>query len=154
MQPYILLICVDIASSFNQLSDQSWIANAYILTNTAFLPVYGQIADIFGRHPVMQSAIFIFLVGSALCTGAQTWGMIMAGRAIAGVGGTFSILKCTDSVAAGCFIMTKIIMSDTDSLKENSTQNTFLAIMFAVAYSIGPVVGFQKGINNRFSAAS
>lgn len=45
-------------------------------------------------------------------------------------------------------------MSDTDSLKENSTQNTFLAIMFAVAYSIGPVVSLQKGINSRFSAAS
>lgn len=85
----IFLICVDIASSFNQLNGQSWIANAYILTNTAFLPAYGQVADIFGRHVVMQSAIFIFLVGSALCTGAQTWGMMMAGRAIAGVGGSY-----------------------------------------------------------------
>jgi MFS family permease len=85
----IFLTCVDIASSFNQLSDQSWIANAYILTNTAFLPAYGQFADIFGRHIVMQSAIFIFLVGSALCTGAQTWNMIMAGRAIAGIGGNY-----------------------------------------------------------------
>jgi MFS family permease len=36
----------------------------------------------------MQSAIFIFLVGSALCTGAQTWGMMLAGRAISGIGGT------------------------------------------------------------------
>jgi hypothetical protein len=36
---------------------------------------------------VMQSAILVFLVGSALCTGARTWGMILAGRAIAGVGG-------------------------------------------------------------------
>ena len=35
--------------------------------------------------------------------------------------------------------MTKIVMSDTNSLKENSTQNTFLSLMFAVAYSIGPV---------------
>jgi hypothetical protein len=42
-------------------------------------------------------------------------------------------------IAAGCFVMTKIIMSDTNSLRENSTQNTFLALMFAVAYSIGPV---------------
>jgi MFS family permease len=73
------------------LVDQSWIANAYILTNTAFLPLYGQVADIFGRHITMQSAIFVFLVGSALCTGAQTWGMILAGRAIAGIGGLISI---------------------------------------------------------------
>jgi hypothetical protein len=35
--------------------------------------------------------------------------------------------------------MTKIVMSDTSSLRENSTQNTFLALMYAVAYSIGPV---------------
>lgn len=85
----MLLTRVDIASSFNKLDDQSWIANAYILTNTAFLPAYGQVADIFGRHIVMQSAIFIFLVGSALCTAAQTWAMIIAGRAIAGVGGEY-----------------------------------------------------------------
>lgn len=51
--------------------------------------MYGQVADIFGRHIVMQSAIFIFLVGSALCTGAQTWGMMLAGRGIAGAGGFF-----------------------------------------------------------------
>jgi MFS family permease len=121
------------------LSDQSWIANAYILTNTAFLPVYGQVADIFGRHAVMQSAIFIFLVGSALCTGAQTWGMMLAGRAIAGAGGFFPAGSPSDCIAAGCFVMTKIIMSDTGTLRENSTQNTFLSIMFAVAYSIGPV---------------
>ena len=79
---------IDIASSFHQLNYQSWIANAYLLTNTAFLPAYGQIADIFGRHAVIQSAILIFLIGSALCTGAQTWGMMLAGRGIAGVGGT------------------------------------------------------------------
>jgi hypothetical protein len=36
--------------------------------------------------------------------------------------------------------MTKIIMSDTNTLRENSTQNTFLSIMFAIAYSIGPVI--------------
>ena len=35
--------------------------------------------------------------------------------------------------------MTRIIMSDTESLRENSVQNTFLVLMFAIAYSIGPV---------------
>jgi MFS family permease len=134
---------LDIASSFNQLSDESWIANAYILTNTAFFPAYGQLSDIFGRHIVMQSAIFIFLVGSALCAGAQTWGMMLAGRGISGVGGTYQVTKIL-MIAAGCFVMTRIIMSDTKSLRENSTQNTFLSLMFAVAYSIGPV--FDLGV--------
>jgi hypothetical protein len=62
--------------------------------------------------------------------------MMLAGRGIAGVGGTACI---TLTLVAGCIVMTKIIMSDTNSLRENSTQNTFLAIMFAIAYSIGPV---------------
>jgi len=44
--------------------------------------------------------------------------------------------------------MTKIIMSDTNSLRENSTQNTFLAIMFAVAYSIGPVISQVTGLRS------
>ena len=106
--------------------------------------MYGQVADIFGRHIVMQSAIFIFLVGSALCTGAQTWAMMLAGRAIAGVGGIFHTDLLIEYLAAGCFVMTKIIMSDTNTLRENSTQNTFLAIMFAVAYSIGPVLALMN----------
>ena len=33
-------------------------------------------------------------------------------------------------------------MSATESLRENSTQNTFVALMFAIAYSIGPVYPF------------
>jgi MFS family permease len=105
----------------------------------------------------MQSAIFIFLVGSALCTGAQSWGMMLAGRGIAGVGGTKPIPSSNYVLifpAAGCFVMTKIIMSDTTSLRENSTQNTFLALMFAVAYSIGPVLLSPRCSDSRSSAVS
>jgi organic hydroperoxide reductase OsmC/OhrA len=65
--------------------------------------------------------------------------MMLAGRGIAGIGGTHPHNELILMIAAGCFVMTKIIMSDTNSLRENSTQNTFLALMFAVAYSIGPV---------------
>src|ERR1700732_2440763 len=39
--PRILLTSIDIASSFDELAQESWIANAYLLTNTAFLPAYG-----------------------------------------------------------------------------------------------------------------
>jgi hypothetical protein len=38
-------------------------------------------------------------------------------------------------------------MSDTNSLRENSTQNTFLALMYAVAYSIGPVCPWKLSSN-------
>jgi MFS family permease len=92
------LTYADIASSFNQLGNQSWIANAYILTNVAFVPVYGQLADILGRHVAMHSAIFIFLIGSAICTGAQSYGMLLVGRGISGIGGPSVIYpQLTDS---------------------------------------------------------
>ena len=47
--------------------------------------------------------------------------------------------------------MTKIVMSDTNSLRENSTQNTFLALMFAVAYSVGPVLPWKHGSDESVS---
>jgi hypothetical protein len=76
--------------------------------------------------------------------------MMLAGRGIAGIGGKMKTMtKKLTATAAGCFVLTRIIMSDTQSLRENSTQNTFLALMYAIAYSIGPVHFSQKSVNIR-----
>jgi Na+/melibiose symporter-like transporter len=56
-----------ISSEFNSLNQISWVATAYFLTATAFIPTYGQLADIFGRKPVFLAALIIFIIGSFLC---------------------------------------------------------------------------------------
>ena len=64
----------------------SYIGTLYLLTSTVFLPLFASVADIYGRHFAMQSSLVFFIFGSALSTGAHNMEMMLAGRAIAGIG--------------------------------------------------------------------
>ncbi|KAI0047779.1 MFS general substrate transporter, partial [Auriscalpium vulgare] len=75
-----------IASVFNRLDLQSYIGTIYLLTSTVFLPFFGSLSDVYGRHFALQVALLFFLIGSALCTGAQNMPMLLAGRGISGIG--------------------------------------------------------------------
>ncbi|KAG0638279.1 major facilitator superfamily domain-containing protein [Tuber brumale] len=116
-----------IATSFNQLTQQSWIVTSFTLTSTAFIPAFGQLSDVFGRHATLQFVIFLMLVGSALCTGAQSFEMLLVGRAITGVS------------SAGLLVMMTVILSDKVSLKDNALQNTLFSLVAGASYSDGPV---------------
>src|SRR6266568_8778987 len=49
----------------------SWVVTAYLLSSTISGPLYGKLGDLYGRKRLLQSAIVIFLLGSALCGIAQ-----------------------------------------------------------------------------------
>ncbi|CUS13901.1 unnamed protein product [Tuber aestivum] len=116
-----------IAASFDQLTQQSWIVTSFTLTSTAFIPAFGQLSDVFGRHATLQFVIFLMLAGSALCAGAQSFEMLLVGRAIAGVS------------SAGLWVMMTVILSDKVSLKDNALQNTLFSLVAGGSYSVGPV---------------
>lgn len=61
--------------------------------------VIGGLAQVFGRRPVVLGSLFFFAVGSALCGAAQNMAMLIAGRAIQGIGGG-GILAMTEIVVA------------------------------------------------------
>jgi MFS family permease len=89
-----------IASSFHASeSGYSWIASSYLLANAACIPLWGKISDIWGRKPIILLANFLFLVGSLVCALAQNLPMIIAGRAIQGVGGGGIIVLANISVS-------------------------------------------------------
>jgi MFS family permease len=75
-----------------------------------------------------MSMVFM-LIGSTLCAAAQTWGMLLLGRALQGLS------------AAGIMNIIKIVLSDRVSLKENAKNNTIFAFVSGSSYSIGPVIG-------------
>src|SRR5947199_3370462 len=52
----------------------SWVVTAYLLASTVAGPLYGKLGDLYGRKKLLQAAIVIFLVGSALCGAAQGMG--------------------------------------------------------------------------------
>src|SRR5438067_9536450 len=64
----------------------SWVVAAYLLTSTTTVPLYGRLADLYGRKPVFLFGIVVFLLGSALCGWAQSMEQLIAFRAIQGLG--------------------------------------------------------------------
>ncbi|PWY95636.1 MFS multidrug transporter [Aspergillus sclerotioniger CBS 115572] len=118
-----------IASHFNQFDELNWIVTAFSLTSTTFIPIFGQLADVFGRHLVLQTALFFMLIGSVLCAAAQTWGMLLLGRALQGVG------------SAGLSNLIMIILADKVSLKENARNKSLFSLVGGVGYAVGPIVG-------------
>ncbi|KAG7099753.1 hypothetical protein E1B28_001566 [Marasmius oreades] len=123
----------NIASVFNRLDLQSYIGTLYLLTSTVFLPLFASIADIYGRHFAMQASLVFFIFGSALSTGARNMEMMLAGRAVAGIG------------AAGLLTVVRVILSDSASLDANNRQIAVLFLLYSIGYSIGPVIGGYLG---------
>ncbi|RYP41492.1 hypothetical protein DL767_000997 [Monosporascus sp. MG133] len=115
----------DLGSSYAYI----WIANAYFLTMTAFQPLYGQTANIFGRRSLTLLAVFFFAVGSAVSGPAQNLGTLIAGRAIKGIGG------------GGINVMIDMIISDLVPVRERPKYLGFVFMAYTVAVALGPVIG-------------
>ncbi|MCW3003201.1 MAG: drug resistance transporter, EmrB/QacA subfamily, partial [Conexibacter sp.] len=60
-----------IVGDLGGLEHISWVVTAYLLAITAVTPLYGKLGDLYGRKVVLQGALIVFLIGSALCGVAQ-----------------------------------------------------------------------------------
>lgn len=64
----------------------SWVFSVYLLMQVITIPIYGKLADLFGRIPVFTVGVIIFLIGSVLCGFAQTMTMLIIFSVIQGIG--------------------------------------------------------------------
>src|SRR6201982_3039039 len=76
-----------IVGDLGGLDHLSWVVTAYLLAVTVVTPLYGKLGDLFGRKVVLQAALVIFLIGSALCGLSQSMAELIAFRALQGLGG-------------------------------------------------------------------
>src|ERR1700719_4486405 len=76
-----------IVGDLGGVSKLSWVVTAYLLASTVSGPLYGKLGDLYGRKTVLQAAIVIFLVGSALCGAARNMAELIGFRALQGLGG-------------------------------------------------------------------
>jgi EmrB/QacA subfamily drug resistance transporter len=111
------------------LSYLSWVVTAYLLTSTVAGPLYGKFGDLYGRKIVLQVAIAVFLVGSALCGIAQNMVQLIAFRALEGVGG------------GGLIVITIAVIGDLIPPRERGRYQGFFGAVFGVATIVGPLVG-------------
>ncbi|KAK3345972.1 major facilitator superfamily domain-containing protein [Lasiosphaeria hispida] len=63
-----------------------WVVNAFSVASVSFAPLYGHLSILFGRRWVMITAVALFTLGSGICGGAKDVWMLIAGRAIQGLG--------------------------------------------------------------------
>src|ERR1700682_6008048 len=75
-----------IVGDLGGLNRLSWVTSAYLLAQTAVTPLYGKLGDIYGRKRVLQSAVVMFLAGSALCGLSASMTQLIAFRAVQGLG--------------------------------------------------------------------
>ncbi len=82
-----------IADDLDGYALQAWVTTAYLITATLVTPLYGKLSDIYGRKQFFMAAIVLFVIGSVLCTFAQSMYMLAVFRAIQGLGagGLFSL---------------------------------------------------------------
>ncbi|KAF9410472.1 hypothetical protein BGZ94_001634 [Podila epigama] len=126
----IVSVCTTkIANEFKALNDIPWVGTAYLLTSTAFQPLYGRFSDIFGRKSTFLFAISVFLIGSALCGAAQNMTMMIVARGIAGIG------------AGGIMSMIMIIITDLVSLRDRGKYQGIIGAVFGFSSIIGPLLG-------------
>ncbi|MDX6348899.1 MAG: hypothetical protein QOF84_3689 [Streptomyces sp.] len=107
----------------------SWLFSGYLLAVTVTLPVYGKLADTYGRKPVLVGGIAIFLVGSLLCAGAWDMASLIAFRVLQGLGGG-AIQGTVQTVAADLY-----------GLKERGRIQAALSSVWAASSVAGPLGG-------------
>src|SRR5881398_871171 len=74
-----------IVGDLGGLNHLSWVVTAYLLASTVTTPLYGKISDLYGRKPVFQFAIVVFLLGSALAGLSQNMTELIGFRFLQGV---------------------------------------------------------------------
>src|SRR5690242_1998166 len=75
-----------IVSILGGFGEFTWVFSLFLLTQTATIPIYGKLADLYGRRPVFAIGTGIFLVGSFLCGLSTSMTQLIAFRAIQGIG--------------------------------------------------------------------
>ncbi|EAU32128.1 conserved hypothetical protein [Aspergillus terreus NIH2624] len=76
-----------ISSEFNAANTASWLTTSYLITSTAFQPLYGRFSDIFGRRTSFFTATITFMVGCLGCGVANDIAVLNLMRALTGIGG-------------------------------------------------------------------
>jgi EmrB/QacA subfamily drug resistance transporter len=107
----------------------SWVVTAYLLASTVVGPLYGKLGDLYGRKTLLQGAIVIFLVGSALCGVAQSMTQLILFRALQGLGG------------GGLMVLAIAVVGDIIPPRDRGKYQGFFGAVFGLATIIGPLLG-------------
>ncbi|MFI6372232.1 DHA2 family efflux MFS transporter permease subunit [Streptomyces sp. NPDC050546] len=118
-----------IVSDLGGMDHLSWVVTAYLLAATAATPLWGKLGDQYGRKRLFQTAIVIFLIGSALCGTAQDMTQLIAFRALQGLGG------------GGLIVLSMAVVGDLVPPRERGRYQGLFGAVFGATSVLGPLLG-------------
>lgn len=113
-----------------------WAGTSFLLTSTVFQPTFASFSHIFGRKPVLISALLIFTAGTAICTAATNFTILLVGRSIQGIGG------------GGLSALTYVVVTDMVDLRSRGKWFSLISLQWAIGSVSGPVIGGALAQNN------
>ena len=118
-----------IVSDLNGIDHYAWVFSSYLLAEIATIPLWGRLADMYGRKKIFLVGMAIFLVGSAFSGMATSMLMLVLFRGVQGVG-------------AGCLLpVAQTITADLFTLEQRAKVSAFYSAWFGFSAIIGPLVG-------------
>ncbi|KAL7420640.1 hypothetical protein Q5752_004591 [Cryptotrichosporon argae] len=118
-----------ISSSFLASNLASWLGTAYLLSVCCFTPIYGRLCNILGRQTSMLIALGFFSLGNVLCAVAPSMEVLIAARAVAGIGG------------GGLTSVASTIMSDLVPISHRGIFQGYGNILFGLGSGFGAPIG-------------
>jgi EmrB/QacA subfamily drug resistance transporter len=118
-----------IVSELGGLERLAWVVTVYLLAQTIVTPIYGKLGDLYGRKIVLQSAIILFLIGSALCGISQNMIQLIVFRAIQGLGG------------GGLAVTTQAVVGDIVPPRDRGRYQGIFGAVFGLSSIAGPLLG-------------
>jgi len=118
-----------VVAELGGLSLYAWAFAAYMLATTVTVPIWGKLADLRGRKPVLLAGIGLFLAGSLACGSAGSMTALIAWRAVQGLG------------AGAVQPVTFTIVGDLFDLRERGRMQGLFGGVWGIAGLVGPVLG-------------
>ncbi|MGW4152628.1 MDR family MFS transporter [Micromonospora chersina] len=118
-----------IVGELGGINHYSWVVTAYLLASTASTPLYGKMADLYGRRPVFLFSIGTFLLGSLLAGLSQNMTQLIVTRGVQGLG------------AGGLLTLAFTIISDVVPPRERGRYQGLFGAVFGISSVAGPLVG-------------
>ncbi|WP_395728215.1 MDR family MFS transporter [Nakamurella sp.] len=118
-----------IVADLGGFSQFPWLFSVYLLAQAVSVPIYGKLADIVGRKPIMLVGIGLFLLGSIFCAAAWSMTALIVFRALQGLG------------AGAVQPMSITIAGDIYTLAERAKAQGYLASVWAISAVVGPTLG-------------
>jgi EmrB/QacA subfamily drug resistance transporter len=118
-----------IVSKLGGISLYSWVFSIYLLASTTTVPIYGKLADLYGRKPIFLFGSTLFLLGSILSGSAQSMEQLIIFRAVQGLG------------AGAVMPIVLTIIGDIFELKERAKVQGLFSGVWGISSVIGPAVG-------------